>query len=236
MLLHIIERVRAARGLGWVVVATSEEETDEPIRALCQSHGIECFAGSRVDVLDRFYHAATKYEADPIIRITGDCPLVDPELIERVLQFYRAGGYDHFGVATGAGAAFMKAGRFPDGLDVECFSYAALSEAWHSAELESEREHVTPKIWKNPGAFKLGTLMADGDYSDLRWTVDNHADLEMVERVYQALFNESRPFLMADVLAFLESNPQVANLNRKFIGLEGYEEVWAQEPEKELDP
>jgi spore coat polysaccharide biosynthesis protein SpsF len=234
MLLHIIERVRAACGLEGLVVATSEEDSDAPIRELCRSHEVQCFSGSKTDVLDRFYRAASEYGGDPIIRVTGDCPFVDPQLIERVIEFGRAGDYDHLGLATGAGASFMQGGRFPDGLDLECFRYGTLAEAWKQATSDSDREHVTPYIWKHPDRFKLGTLKADRDYSDLRWTVDTAADLEMVERVYEGLFKADPPFLMADILKFLEENPEVSVLNREQIGLEGYGEIWADEDEKGL--
>ncbi len=235
MLWHVVRRVRAAPGVDQVVVATSEEDRDDPIRDLCRAHDIPCFAGSKTDVLDRFYHCANAYRADPILRITADCPLIDPHLIGRVLECYRAGGYDHFGLATGAGASTMDDRRFPDGLDVECFSLETLAVAWKSAESELEREHVTPFIWKNPHRFELGVLMADRDYSQLRWTVDNREDLEVVEKIYGALWKEeSPPFSMGDVLGFLEDHPEVSDHNRHFIGLEGHEEICADDPDKEM--
>jgi spore coat polysaccharide biosynthesis protein SpsF len=235
MLWHVVQRVRAAPGVDQVVVATSEEDRDDPIRDFCRIRDIPCFAGSKADVLDRFYHCANAHDANPILRITADCPLIDPYLIGRVLECYRAGGYDHVGLATGAGALNMDGRRFPDGLDVECFSLESLGDAWKSAESELEREHVTPFIWKNPNRFALGVLMADRDYSQLRWTVDNSEDLEVVRQIYGELWKEdSPPFSMGEVLGFLEKRPDVAAHNCHFIGVEGYEEIWADDPDKEL--
>ncbi len=234
MLWHVVQRVRTAPGVEEVVVATSDRDADAPIRDFCRAHDVRCFSGSKDDVLDRFYRCATEYGANPILRITADCPLIDPILIGRVLQCFRAGGYDHFGLAAGAGAVHMGDGRFPDGLDVECFSLQALEEAWKSASSEVDREHVTPFIWKNPKRFELGVLLADRDYSQFRWTVDNPEDLEVVGRIYAALYDDRRPFGMTDILTFLEEHPEVAEHNRHLIGFEGYEGVWEDESEKEL--
>ena len=234
MLWHVVQRVRTAPGVEEVVVATSDRDADAPIRDFCRAYDVRCFSGSEDDVLDRFYRCATEYGANPILRITADCPLIDPILIGRVLQCFRAGGYDHFGLAAGAGAVHMGDGRFPDGLDVECFSLQALKEAWKSASSEVDREHVTPFIWKNPKRFELGVLLADRDYSQFRWTVDNREDFEVIERIYERLHDEGRPFGMPDVLALLEECPEVATHNLQFIGREGYEELWWDGRDKEL--
>ncbi len=129
MLARIVDRVRACASVAKVVVATSDREGDEPIRTMCAAEAIECFAGSEQDVLDRFYRAAAMFGGDPLIRITADCPLVDPNLLTKLVALFAEGPYDHVGVATGAGAMFLGKGRYPDGLDAECFSRAALERA-----------------------------------------------------------------------------------------------------------
>ena len=134
MLWHIVQRSRWIEGVTDVVVATSEHEQDEPIRTFCLKDDIAFTAGSESDVLERFYQAAVQCGGDPLIRITGDCPFIDPEVVTRLLQLYNTGQYDHVGVATGAGAIFMKDHRFPDGLDAECFSLEALEQAWYEAQ------------------------------------------------------------------------------------------------------
>lgn len=226
MLWHVVNRAKYVAGIERVVVATSDQAGDEPIRSFCEANQIECFAGSESDVLDRFYRAACEFKGDPIIRITADCPFVDPVLVGRLLEIYRRGSYDHVGVATGAGALFLDSGRFPDGLDAECFSFNALCRAWREAEEASDREHVTPYLWRAPKRFRVGTLTSERDYSHLRWTVDNEADFELVVQVYEALFCEDKPFGMKDILALLEAHPDLNSINRNFIGSEKYLEVW----------
>jgi spore coat polysaccharide biosynthesis protein SpsF len=226
MLWHIVERVKQVRGIEKVVVATSDQETDLPIRDFCNKSNILCFSGSESDVLDRYYQAAQHFSADPILRLTGDCPFVDPQVISKLLILYSGGQYDHVGANTGAGAVFSNGYRYPDGLDCECFSFRALERAWNEAQLPSDREHVTAFVWRSPDTFRVGSLSAPGDYGNHRWAVDNEEDFLLASHVYEALYSSNRFFLMQDILAFLEKNPQIANLNQSFIGSEGYREVW----------
>jgi spore coat polysaccharide biosynthesis protein SpsF len=179
-----------------------------------------------MDVLDRFYRAAKERAADPIIRITGDCPLVDPQVISKLLVLFSGGQYDHVGVATGAGAIFLAGGHYPDGLDCECFTLAALESAWKEATLTSDREHVTPYIWRNTERFRVGSLRAAEDYGEHRWVVDNEADFTLVQRIYESLYPVNEFFLMQDVLELLTQQPGLVDLNRSSIGSEGYEELW----------
>lgn len=226
MLARIVERVRACPKIAAVIVATSDRDADEPIRQMCAAEAIDCFAGSEHDVLDRFYRAAVRAGGDPLIRITADCPLVDPALLGELVALYETGGYDHVGVATGAGALFLGRGRFPDGLDAECFSLAALERAWREAASAPDREHVTPYIWRHKELFRCGQLTSTNDYSQLRWTVDNETDFEVIAKIYDALYRPSAPFLMDDVLRYLAAHPELAATNEAFIGKEGYLAVW----------
>jgi len=226
MLWHIVQRLRFMTVILETVVATSDRPGDEPIRCFCREQGIPFFAGSEEDVLDRFYQAARTFEGDPLIRVTGDCPFVDPDLVGRLLEYYETGKYDHAGIATGAGAVFLNSGRFPDGLDAECFSFALLERAWREATDKGDREHVTPYIWRNKELFHCGQLTSALDFSHLRWTVDNEEDFLLVSEIYQALYREDAPFLMTDVLAYLERHPELTASNRHFIGKEGYKDLW----------
>lgn len=235
MLWHVVTRVRAAPSICEVVVATTTEERDEPVRVFCAAAGIPCFSGSEHDVVDRYYQAAVHYQIDPVVRITADCPLVDPGLIERLLMMYATGKFDHVAVAAGAGAAFEEQ-RFPNGLDAECFSFAALERACREATTTSDREHVTPFIWRVPGRFRLGFLKPDADYSMFRWTVDTAEDFQVAERIYEALYDEHRVFDMQDVLRYLERHSDVAAVNQSGIGKEGYEAVWQDEFKRRTNP
>lgn len=227
MLWHIVHRLRQVPGIATIVVATSDQPSDLPLRDFCRECGIPVFPGSENDVLDRFYRAAVAYEGDPVLRITGDCPCVDPQLVERLLDLYeQESRFDHVGIATGAGAIYLDGTRFPNGLDVECFSFTALERAWREARLPADREHVTPYIWRNKQWFRCGYLKSEQDYSHLRWTVDCETDFQLVSRIYEALYREDRPFLVADILEYLSRHPELAAANQSLIGAEGYQELW----------
>lgn len=226
MLWHIVQRVRAVPELADVVVATSDSPADLPIVEFCDQQGISVFAGSENDVLDRFYQAALRAQGDPLVRITGDCPLADPALIQMVVSRYGEGAFDHVGAATGAGALFLDGGRFPDGLDVECLGFSALERAWREAVDQRDREHVTSYIWRNKALFQCDLVTSDRDYSALRWTVDHEADFEFVSAVYSALYDPDKHFGMTDILSYLAAHPELAALNRDFVGHEGYLALW----------
>jgi spore coat polysaccharide biosynthesis protein SpsF len=230
MLWHIVQRLRSVPQLVDVVVATTSHPGDQVILDFCHQHGIASFAGEENDVLDRFYQAAVHYQGDPVVRVTGDCPLVDSVIVEKLMKLYGTGRYDHVGVATGAGGLFLKGHQFPDGLDAECFSFESLERAWREATLPVDREHVTPYLWRNKKLFRCGNLISDRDYSHFRWTVDDEADFRLVSRIYETLYQESKPFLMADILNYLQKHPELARINESHIGQEGYLEIWQADP------
>ena len=232
MLARIVERIRACARVDRVAVATSDRSADDPIRTMCATEGLDCFSGSEEDVLDRFYQAAKLFGGDPLIRITADCPLVDPVLLGALIELYESGAYDHVGVATGAGALFLGGGRYPDGLDAECFSTAALERAWREARSRADREHVTPYIWRHKDRFRCGQLTSPRDYSNLRWTVDTEADFTLIARIYEALSHTNGAFTMEDVLRYLAAHPELAATNEAFIGKEGYLDIWQHSHDK----
>lgn len=219
-----LERLRRASLIDRLLVATTESQSDQPIFELCRQMGLKCFRGSENDVLDRFYQAAREAgagEGDAIVRLTADCPLADPEIVDRVIALYLDTGADY--------ASNINPPTFPDGLDVEVFSYSSLGRAWSEAALASEREHVTPYIRNNEELFPSANLVNERDLSELRWTVDEAADLEMVRVVYNSLYFEKPGFVMQDVLDFLEKNPEAAEINRGFIRNEGYQRSLADD-------
>lgn len=225
MLWHIVQRVRAVPSIDEVVVAVPTDGPNDVLRRFCADHKIALFAGSESDVLDRYYKAAQKFEADPVIRITADCPMVDPQLIEKLIQTYKNCGYDHIGVAAGAGAERLGKGRFPDGLDAECFRFSALDRAWHDATDPRDREHVTRYIWNNKQIFRCGDLTAEVAYPKFRLTVDHAEDFVLVTKIYESLYSERRPFLLADVMNFLERNPGLVQVNCKWTEADNYRNV-----------
>jgi len=225
MLWHIVERVRAVPSIAEVVVAVPDDPANEILRRFCADNQITLFAGSETDVLDRYYRAAQQFKADPVIRITADCPLADPKLIERLIQRYASGSYDHIGIAAGAGAQLLDKRRFPDGLDAECFGFSALNRAWHEATDPRDREHVTRYMWNNKEIFHCGMLTANVVYPKLRLTVDHPEDFELVTKIYEAVYNEGRPFELSDVMNFLKNNPGLVDLNREWTEADNYRTV-----------
>ncbi len=227
MLSYIIARLRSVQRITNVVVATSEKSRDDPIVSFCAGQQISCHRGSEEDVLDRFYKAALAEKADHVIRITADCPLVDPQVVHELMELYFDGGYDHCGVATGAGATKAEtSGRYPDGLDAEIFSLAVLQRAWKESTTTLHREHVTPFIWQQPDRFKLGQLKSATDYSHLRFTVDNKEDYELIRWMYESLYPTNPMFGLRDAVSLLQQHPERLELNKQYIGKEGYEEFW----------
>lgn len=221
MLGRVIERVRQAPGIDTVLVATSTAPADQAVAEHCAATGVPCFAGSEHDVLDRFYRAAQLHGLTAIVRITADCPLLDPEVVGQVAALLD-GGYDY--------AANVHPPTFPDGLDAEAFSMAALAAAWRDATLPSDREHVTPFIWRHPGRFPSRNLAAPADYSHLRWTVDDARDLAFVRTIYRRLGSRAH---WREVLQLLAESPELADLNAGTIRNEGYLRSLALDPQAE---
>lgn len=192
MLARQIERVRRARGIDKLVVATSDDASDDPIESLCGALGVGVYRGSLTDVLGRYRGAAMRFgPADHIVRLTGDCPLADWEVIDAVLDRHLAEAADYT-------SNCLKL-TFPKGLDVEVFKAAHLETAFHEARDPYEREHVTPFFYRHPDRFRLSNLECDPPLGDLRWTVDTPEDFAFVERVYEALYPANPAFLSKDI-------------------------------------
>jgi spore coat polysaccharide biosynthesis protein SpsF (cytidylyltransferase family) len=211
MLLRVVERVGRARSIARVVVATSRAAGDDAIAALCAGAGVSCSRGSEEDVLSRYADAARAFGADPVVRITADCPLIDPGIVDRVVGAYAAGGVDY--------ASNIDPPSFPDGLDVEVFSAAALAKADGEARLRSEREHVTLYIRNHPESFRKRNVDSGRDLSSRRWTVDEPADLAVARAIYERL--GSQAFGMDEVLRLLEDEPEIARGNAGIARDEG---------------
>ncbi len=212
MLIQVYNRVRAARHLNEVIIATTTAPKDNEIDVLCKKNGISCYRGSENDVLDRYYQAATLHQATNIARITADCPLIDPGVIDLIVDYFLKHDLDY--------ASNTHPPTYPDGLDTEIFSYQALERAWKEARLQSEREHVTPYIWKNPSIFKIGHIDNDKDLSHLRWTVDEPDDYEFISRVYENFPNTL--FSFDDILNLLNKHLELNEINIHHERDEGY--------------
>lgn len=212
---YLLERLGHSKTIDKVIVATSVSPSDDPLCAYLQKTDVEVFRGSEEDVLDRFYRAAQGRKPETLVRLTADSPLNDPAVIDRTIEYFLSQPLDY--VSNGA-----KVPMFPDGMDCEVFSFAALEKAWKEAKLPSEREHVTPYI-KKPGLFRVGDYPAPRDYSGERWVVDNAEDLAVVSAVIEALYRPGECFGLEDVLAFKKKNPAIFELNKHIVRNEGYE-------------
>ncbi|PIR74165.1 MAG: hypothetical protein COU35_03855 [Candidatus Magasanikbacteria bacterium CG10_big_fil_rev_8_21_14_0_10_47_10] len=211
---HVVDAVKRSLTTQQVVLATTTDAKDDPLATWAEERGLTVYRGSEDDVLDRYYQAAKKVNADSVIRITGDCPFMDPAVIDRIVQEFQKGGYDY--------VANTQPATYPDGIDVEVFSFQALERAWNEAGLSSEREHVTPYIWKNPTLFAIGNIVHDADWSGYRWTLDTPEDLDFLRHVAAACKEAGGPCSMADIRALVDAHPQWRELNGMYERNEGY--------------
>jgi len=220
MLWHVVERVKRAKLINQVVVATSTNPEDKKLVDFCKTNNIEVFKGSENDVLDRYYQCAKKYHADFIVRITADCPLIDPSLIKKLILVFKGRNLDYLAISTGAGVSHLNVNKYPQGLDCEIFTFPSLSEAWKKARKPFEREHVTPYFYNNPDKFLLGQLTCYENLSHLRWTVDQENDLELVKKLISKI--KKRPILISDIIEVLKNEPELIKINIDNQYNEGY--------------
>ena len=206
MLLRVVNRVRRSRFVTEVLVAASTRPCDNVIADCCREHGLKLFRGSEEDVLDRYYQAALRVRADVIVRITSDCPLIDPGMVDRLVGYFEPGGA-HVDYASNV----FPLRTFPRGLDAEAFRLNALHRAWREAHDPVSREHVTLYILQNPELFSLRGMTSETDYSHMRWTVDEAADLAFVRRIYNH-FGHDR-FSWSEVVSVLGDHPQWLEIN-----------------------
>lgn len=215
MLWHVLDRAARIVGADAVVLATTALPEDERLLVLAREWGVPAYAGSPEDVLDRFFQAARLMDAHTIVRVTADCPLLDPAVGSAVLARFLSG--------DAAYASNVHPPTYPDGLDIEVFSHEALACAWREATRPSEREHVTPYFWTHPERFRANNLTSHQDLSHLRWTVDEPRDLEFVRAVYNRLSVPGRPpFGMDAVLQLLTHEPGLLHLNAGIVRDAGY--------------
>lgn len=213
------KRILASTLCGRLVIATTTEPIDDRICEACEEEGLHVFRGHPNDLLDRHYQAAKKYEADIVIKIPSDCPLIDPVVIDHVIQYY-LDHPDRFDYVSNLHPA-----SFPDGNDVEVMRFTALEEAWKKAERPFEREHTTPYLWERIDQFRIGNVaMEDGaDYSMThRFTIDYPEDYKFINTVYEELFPADPLFGVGEIIDLLEKKPAIYSINSKLAGVNWY--------------
>ena len=206
MLARVVNCTRRAQTLDEVVVATTVQPVDDAIVSLCKERGWLFYRGSEEDVLDRYYHAASRFKARAIVRITSDCPLIDPEIIDKVVQEF----WDSYPEIDYATNTLMR--TFPVGLDVEVISYDALIKSWLEDDNPAWREHVTQYIVRHQEKFRCCNVANDTDYSYMRWTVDMPEDLAFVRQIYEHFQDDA--FGWREVLELLKVHPEWLEINR----------------------
>jgi spore coat polysaccharide biosynthesis protein SpsF len=219
LLLRLAERISAsAFGDDLVIAATTNNEDDE-VDILCKKNNLNCFRGNPSDLLDRHYRAGLEYNADAVVKIPSDCPLICPEVINRVIGFYtrNKNRYDY--------VSNLHPATYPDGNDVEVIPMSILETAWKEAKLPMEREHTTPFIWERPERFRIGNVEWETglDYSmSHRFTVDYPEDYEFVGRVYNELYENNPLFGLDDILKLLDEKPEIKKINEQYAGVNWY--------------
>lgn len=221
MLARQIERLQRSTRLDQLVVATSDQHEDDAIATLCAKLDVPCFRGPLDDVLLRFHLAAQPFNPSQIVRLTGDCPLADPALIDELIALHLAGGYDYSSNCWDP--------SYPDGLDAEILNAATLEQLVERAHTPTQREHVTYYIRQHEAQFKIGKLARQPSLAHLRWTVDEPADFALIEQIYQRLYPSNPTFAADDILALLAREPQLATLNTQHQRNEGLANSLAKE-------
>lgn len=207
VLCHVIERVSQARQVDKIVIATTVNQADDAIEKEAQKCGVSVYRGSEDDVLSRYYEAAVKYEMDIVVRITADCPLIDPHVIDRLIMIYEDNDYDY--VSNGGSDLSLR--KYPRGLDVEVFSFDSLEKADSGAKEPYQREHVTPYIYENANSIFYDSDRED--YSHYRWTLDTKEDYTLISRIYEELYQGSHDFYFEDIIKLMEDEPELSLIN-----------------------
>ena len=207
MLVHELSRIARSKQIKSFVVATTTSKSDDCIVSLCKDQNWHYFRGNEADVLDRYYQCAKQYSANIIVRLTADCPLIEPILIDRVIEEFIQKSPDVDYVSN-----IIPKRTFPQGLDTEVMSFSALERSWIEDKNPTLREHVTQYILRNPDKFKISGVTNDRDISNLRWTVDTKEDFKLINEVYSFFGNNQ--FSWSDVLDLMNKKPELRLINQ----------------------
>lgn len=212
LLQRVIERIKRAKRIDGIIIATTKNKEDKRLLEFAEKLKVKSYAGSEEDVLDRYYRAAKMNKVSTIVRITSDCPLIDAETADRIIDFFLKNNFDYVSNTIKP--------TYPDGLDIEVFSFSALEKAWGEAKKTFEREHVTPYINRHPEIFRLHNFENKENLSALRWTVDTEKDLQFAREIFKRL---KEPFGMKEVLELLKKEPSLLKINEGLIRNEKFE-------------
>jgi spore coat polysaccharide biosynthesis protein SpsF len=218
LLYRVIERIRLSKFPN-IVVATTTEEEDKAIIQECETHQIPVFCGHPTDLLDRHYQIAKRLKAQYVVKIPSDCPLIDPLIINKVIDYFLE-SYPKYDYVSN-----LHPPTYPDGNDVEIMSFTTLEIAWQKAIKNFEREHTTPYIWDNPDSFRIGNVFWEDEknYSmSHRFTLDYPEDYQFIKAIYEKLYNKNPSFGLKDIILLLEKEPYIYEINKKYCGVNWY--------------
>jgi len=219
----IINQLKQSKLIEKIIIATTVLDEDEQIVNLSKEMNISYFRGHPKDVLDRYYECAKHFSLSSIVRITSDNPLIDPTLVDHVIEKFMSGSFDYV-------TNFLKR-TFPYGTEAEIISFNALEKTWINAKKPSEREHVTLYVLNNENDFRIGEIRNDVDLSHLRWTIDRENDLILAKNLVEKI--KERPILMKNILKILSSNPELIEISKDNSIDEGYKKPLLQDKEFE---
>ncbi len=219
LLERMVERVALSKLAGKIVIATTLEKSDDVIEEISIRNKVPIYRGSIEDLLDRHYQAAKLFNADAVVKIPSDCPLIDPDIIDKVIGFFIQHSNEFDFVSN------LHPATYPDGNDVEIMNFNILEIAWKNAKRKFEREHTTPYIWENPDKFRIGNVEWETglNYSMThRFTIDYPEDYEFIKRVYEELYPKNPKFGLDDILNLLSAKPEIKAINEKYAGVNWY--------------
>lgn len=210
VLSHVVRRVQQAKEIDEIVIATTTLLSDDEIVAEAKRIGIKYYRGSEDDVLSRYYYAAEASQSEAIVRITSDCPLIDPKVIDKMVNEYhklkQVNRVDYLSNTLTR--------TFPRGLDLEIISFDNLKEAFESAKQPYEREHVTPYFYENPDKFTLVNYSMTPDYSQHRWTLDTLEDFELITKIYKELYDKEHDFYLSEIIELFNQKKELVGINK----------------------
>ncbi len=206
VLWHIVDRLKHSKYISDIIIATTILPEDDAIQKFCDENNLKYYRGSSENVLSRYYEAAKKYEAEIVIRITSDCPVIDPVLLDEMIADYTLSNIDYMS------NSLLR--TFPRGLDAEIFTFKALEKTYNEASKQYELEHVTPYIYQHPELFTLKNFVNVTDYSFHRWTLDTDDDYKLLQEIYNYLYDDNKLFLWKDILKLFEAKPELLEINK----------------------
>jgi spore coat polysaccharide biosynthesis protein SpsF len=207
LIAYLIERLRRVRQADELILATTDNPLDDELVDFAEKAGLAYFRGSEEDVLDRYYHCAKEFKADVIVRISADCPLIDPALIDAVIQFYLDHTHEYDYISN------TLTRTYPRGMDIEVFSFDSFKRVKQEGHLPEEKEHVTPYYYRHPEKFRLGNFSQSENEASHRWTVDTEEDFKLISTILESIYPQNHKFTLKDLLDLIQAHPDWEKIN-----------------------